>query len=210
MIISVTSLKGGVGKSTIAQNLAVMYAHAGRTVSIIDADTNQSSIKWSSLRDPNLPPVPVYGLPDGNALVPNVKALSQVNDLVIIDGTPSLSKLTSRIILVADFVLIPMLPAAFDLWATADKFMDHYWSACEQKNTKIPAAFVLNRYKKTKVAGDVAEILETTDVPLMNTKLNDRIVYNNAVYTGNGIYEMKDEKTKMETIRFFNELNEKL
>jgi len=38
MIISISSLKGGVGKSTIAQNLAVCFAHQGYTVCIADAE----------------------------------------------------------------------------------------------------------------------------------------------------------------------------
>ncbi|WP_461137387.1 nucleotide-binding protein, partial [Spirosoma terrae] len=55
MIISVTSLKGGVGKSTIAQNLAVCFAHSKYTVCIVDVDTNQSALRWSGLRDEDLP-----------------------------------------------------------------------------------------------------------------------------------------------------------
>ena len=51
MIISVTSLKGGVGKSTIAQNLAVCLAHNGVNVCIADADpANENSGNWGNIR----------------------------------------------------------------------------------------------------------------------------------------------------------------
>ena len=61
MIISITSLKGGVGKSTITQNLAVCFAHMGYNTCIVDADTNQSSLKWAGLRPENLPLIFVSG-----------------------------------------------------------------------------------------------------------------------------------------------------
>jgi chromosome partitioning protein len=51
MIISVTSLKGGVGKSTIAQNLAVCLAHNGVNVCVADADPdNENSGNWGNIR----------------------------------------------------------------------------------------------------------------------------------------------------------------
>lgn len=92
MIISVTSLKGGVGKSTVAQNIAVCFANSGYKVCIVDADTNQSAIRWSGLRNESKPKVPVFGLPDGTSLAANIKPLNEDYEIVLIDGTPSLSK----------------------------------------------------------------------------------------------------------------------
>ena len=110
MVISISSLKGGVGKSTISQNLAVCFAHQGYDVCIADADTNQSSLRWSSYRDEDLPPIPVSGLPDGKILSKNVRLLEESHEIVIIDGTPNLSPIASKIIILADILIIPVLP----------------------------------------------------------------------------------------------------
>jgi chromosome partitioning protein len=72
MIISVTSLKGGVGKSTVAQNLAVNFAHMKYKVLLIDTDANGSSVRRSGLRTAGLPAVQVIGLPDAEALKKNL------------------------------------------------------------------------------------------------------------------------------------------
>ena len=73
MIISVTSLKGGVGKSTIVQNLSVCFAHMGYRVAIVDTDTNASSVHWSGIRDEENPPIMVFGILDSNALRKNIQ-----------------------------------------------------------------------------------------------------------------------------------------
>ena len=117
MIISVTSLKGGVGKSTIAQNLAVCFAHNGYKTCIVDSDTNKSSLRWAGLRDESLPTIPVFGSEDGKILTQTVRGLNNDYEIIVIDGTPSLNKVTSKIILLSDLMLIPILPSGLDLWA---------------------------------------------------------------------------------------------
>ena len=210
MVITSTSLKGGCGKTTVTINLAVLLAHAGLKTAIIDADTNQSCIEWSANRPPNLPPIPVFGLPDGNALVPNVRQLQGNYDVVLIDGTPSLNKTTSRIIMVADLVIIPICPSQLDTWAS-QKFVQHYWAAVEQKGSSIPASFIINRYKKTTIATEMEAALEgAKGISTYESVIKDRVSYLKSISEGKGVFEMKDEKGKQEMIRFFNETNEML
>ena len=148
MIISVTSLKGGVGKSTIAQNLAVCMAHNGYKVCIADADTNQSSLRWSSLRSGELPIIPAFGTPE-KTLSANIKQLALDYEIVIIDGTPTLDKITSKIILLADMLLVPILPSGLDIWAT-EQFLERYEDAKIEKEKDIPAYMILNQYQSNK------------------------------------------------------------
>ncbi len=205
MIISVTSLKGGVGKSTIAQNLAVLFAHDKYKVCVVDVDTNQSALRWSSFRDEELPAVPVYGLNDGMELAKNVKHLNQSYEVVIIDGTPSLSQVTSKIIVLADFLIIPILPSGLDIWAT-EKFIERYRDAEQQKEVAIPAYFLINQNQTTNLSKDVKEVLEGTGIELFKTSLRNRIAYREAVIKGLGVYEYKDDKAKAEMIEFFKEV----
>jgi chromosome partitioning protein len=205
MIISVTSLKGGVGKSTIAQNLAVCFAHTGYKVCIVDVDTNQSALRWSGQRDESLPAVPVYVLPDGIELAKNIKHLNQDHEVIIIDGTPSLSQVTSKIILLADLLIIPIQPSGLDIWAT-EKFIERYKDAEEQKEAKIPAQFLLNQNQATNLSKEVKEILEQTDIPVFKTTLKSRIAYREAVIKGLGVFEYKDEKAKLEMVELFKEI----
>lgn len=205
MIISVTSLKGGVGKSTTAINLAVCFAHSEYKVSIVDVDANQSALRWSGLRDDSLPAVPVYSLTDGMELSKNVKHLNQTHEIVIIDGTPSLSQVTSKIILLADLLIIPILPSGLDIWAT-EKFLERYRDAEQQQEKHIPARFLINQNQTTNLSREVKEVLEQTNIPVFGSTLKSRIAYREAVIKGLGVYEYKDEKARVEIAELFKEL----
>lgn len=51
MIITVGGIKGGTGKSTIATNLAVMRAAAGRDVLLIDTDEQRTATDFGNMRN---------------------------------------------------------------------------------------------------------------------------------------------------------------
>lgn len=205
MIISVTSLKGGVGKSTITQNLAVCFAQSGYKVCIADADANQSALRWSSLRDETLPAVPAFGTPE-KTLSTNIKQLAKDYEIVLIDGTPTLDRITSKIIVLADLLLVPILPSGLDIWAT-EQFLQRYEDAQVEKESPIPARFILNRYKpNTNMSKEVKEVLHDTPIGVCEATLKDRTVYAEAVIKGVGVYEYKDEKAKAEMIELYNEV----
>ena len=205
MIISVTSLKGGTGKSTISQNLAVCFAHAGYKVAIVDTDSNANSVHWSGIRDENLPSVAVFGIPDSNALIKNTQKLNKDYEMVIIDGTPSLSKLASTIIALGDLVLIPIRPSGLDIWAT-EKFLEKYEQAKVMKGD-IKAFFVLNQFNdKILVNRESKEALEEFDIVPLKTTLKTRVAYVESVIEGKGVYEYKNPKAKQEMIALSNEV----
>ncbi len=208
MIVSVTSLKGGVGKSTIAQNLAVCFAHNDYKTCIVDSDTNKSSLRWAGLRSEDLPNIPVFGSEDGRVLTQTIRGLYDDYEVIIIDGTPSLNKVTSKIIMLSDLVLIPILPSGLDLWAT-EIFLERYQDAEDQKEEKIPGHFVLNQFDdRFNLSKDMMEVLEDSAIKPLKASIKTRMVYREAVLEGKGVYECSNKKAKQEIINLTNAVQE--
>lgn len=209
MIIGITNLKGGVGKSTITQNLAVCFAHLGFKTVIVDTDTNQNSLSWFAVRDNDLPNINVVGVSESEALNKSVENLHQDYDIVLIDGTPNLSKMTTRVILASDILLIPIRPSAQD-FRTMDEFFKRYEDAKEFRNT-IPAFFILNEFSEQKKVheGIFKQIESSFDVPVLKSKLNSRVAYTEVSVVGKGVYEYSDEKAKKEMVSLTQEVLEK-
>ena len=196
MTIGVSNLKGGVGKTTIAQNIAVCLAHLDYKVCIIDTDTNQNSMEWYETRSEELPEVSVVSVTD-KGLTKSIKKLSESHDFIVIDGTPSLTDIATRIILASDILLIPMLPSAHD-FRTLKLFFERYDQALEFRD-EIPAYFILNQYNdRIKLDREIHGLLATQNAGLLKTTLKKRVVYKSAAVDGMGAYEYDDPKAKKE------------
>jgi len=206
MRIGISNLKGGVGKTTITQNLAVCFAHMNYKVCLVDTDTNQNSLSWYGARDEGLPAITVVGATDSRALNKTVDSLHKDYDIILIDGTPSLSEMTTRIILASDILLIPIRPGAHD-FRTMEEFFSRYEQAKEFRN-HIPAYFILNEYSKQKnVHQGIRTMLENEfDIPILETTLKTRVVYAETSITGAGVYESSDVKAKSEAVSLTNEV----
>ena len=74
-------------------------------------------------------------------------------EIILIDGTPNLSKMTTRIILASDLLLIPIRPGAQDV-QTLKEFANRYEEAKAFK-ANIPAYFVMNEFSPLKRVHEV-------------------------------------------------------
>lgn len=191
----------------ISQNLAVCLAHMGYRVCIVDTDETHATEKWSAAREEDLPPILVVSVLESDALGKTVKQLHLTNEVVIIDGTPSLSEMVTRIILVSDILLIPIRPGASD-FRTMGEFHERYKRAKEYRE-HIPAYFILNEYTDNlNIHQAVRSTLESTfeDIPIMATSLRSRVAYAEAATNGTGVYEHVDQKAKQEMIGLTNDV----
>jgi chromosome partitioning protein len=205
MVIGITNLKGGVGKSTLSQNIAVALAHKGYKVCILDTDLEQrSSMKWHGLREQE-PSVAVFGV-EGDQINKVAEEQKKAYDLVIIDGSPQLSKTTTKILTASDVVLVPITPSSLDVWSF-ENFLERYEQVKAVRGDTIQAFIVLNRYTgNTKLDKEVLDVMKDFNIRLMQTTIGQRVAYREAPTNGLGVVEFKDSKAKDEMLRFTDEL----
>jgi chromosome partitioning protein len=186
MIIGVLNQKGGVGKTTIAVNLAAVYAQAGQRVLLVDADPQDSSLAWSSAREGE-PLFTVVGMPKPT-LHKDMPGIASDYDVVIIDGSPRVSELGRAAIMASDLVVIPVQPSPYDVWASADTVQ--LIKEAQQYKPALQAVFVINRkIVNTAIGRDVTTALANFDVPVCDYALGQRVVYAESAARGLAVIE---------------------
>ncbi len=210
MKIAITNLKGGVGKTTIATNLAAALSQRGKSVCIIDTDLKQrSASEWSGSRPTDKPEISVFGITE-KQLTSEIERLKSRYDVVIIDGTPHVSEITERAIITADILLIPITPSIYDYRA-----VENFFEKLEEINgnrlayggKKVSTHIVMNRSNdKLRVYKAIIDAVQAYDVPILKTQLGNRTAYVETAVEGLGVVEGRDRKAKDE----FNELTDEV
>lgn len=121
-IITVASTKGGVGKTTLALNIAIARALQGRDVWLIDADRQGTASTALAIRGEagRLPAIATAHYPEGGALRSQLQhQRSKFQDIVIDAGGRDSTALRAALVL-SDLVLVPFQPRSIDVWAVAD------------------------------------------------------------------------------------------
>lgn len=210
MIISIANLKGGSGKTTLAQNLAACFTNDGKRVCLIDTDSESNvSLQWGADRsEEGLPPVMVVTTTE-KTLADDVLDKRSEYDVVIIDGTPAKFEFSSQTVLASDLVVIPVIPSIGDVRVT-NEFLKRYRQVKrlkDEKGWKMEACIALNKYSENqKMDREVRDHLAEYDVPVLETRLGHRVAYKEAMARGRGVVEYVDRKAKEEMARLYAEI----
>ena len=151
-IVAVGNLKGGVGKSTLAVNLACELA-TGAKVRLVDADAQATAAEW--LAGGALPiegeALPLDDPKQAQAWIRKVRALPA--DLVVIDLPPHNGAATAAALFLCALFVIPVAPSGLDLRA-AVKALDMLREARTMRGDgKPPALLVPSRVDRRTGAG---------------------------------------------------------
>jgi chromosome partitioning protein len=187
MIVGVLNQKGGVGKPTISVNLAHAFALLGNRVLLVDADPQGSALAWSSVRVED-PLFPVIGMPRPT-LHKDLPAVAADYAHVIIDGAPRVNELARAAIMASDFILIPVQPSPYDVWAS-EEIVKLIREARVFKET-LKAAFAINRkIVNTAIGRDVEGALADYDLPVLATALCQRVAFAESAAQGRTVFEV--------------------
>lgn len=187
MIVGLLNQKGGVGKTTLAVNLAASFSRDGSRVLLIDADPQGSALDWAAARESE-PLFSVVGFPRPT-VHKDIAQLGQGYDHIVIDGPPRVTDLARSAIMASDVVLIPVQPSPYDIWA-ADEVVKLIEEARVYKEV-LKAAFVVNRkIANTAIGRDVGEVLAAYPFPALVASVTQRVVFAEAVARGQAVHEI--------------------
>lgn len=195
LVLSLVNNKGGVGKTTLAINLACAFACGGKVTGLIDIDPQCSATDWGDKREaagsdnPSVVALPAPQL--GKALR---KAEGSGVDVVVVD-TPA--KIESNLVAAAELssaVVVPVRPSLMDLQAMRQT------TQCLARINR-PALAVINSVTLMTMR-DFATIAATLEeewhLKVFPRPIWDRSVYRAGLFSGSGAVETSDQKARQE------------
>ncbi|HEX2543800.1 MAG TPA: ParA family protein [Ramlibacter sp.] len=160
-VVVVANPKGGVGKSTMATNIAGYFASKGHQVMLGDADRQQSSRLWLRLRPPGARPITGWDVGDGLIAKP-----PKGTTHVVLDTPAGMhGKMLQEALRQADKVVVPLQPSIFDIYATR-AFLDEL--AQQRKAGKMQVGIVGMRVDARTIAADkLQEFVDSLGLPVL-------------------------------------------
>ena len=215
MIVALANPKGGVGKSTLATNLATMFAAKDRSVLLFDTDLQRSVDKWGVMRESlGIRPKVGHAAKTGD-MYDTLAELSLATDVVIVDTAGKRGPELSLAISQADIVIVPVTPSQFDVWALDD--IADVLENLTDKGAEFKSYAVINNTSYNPKSRDVKATrgaLKAYDAyfAACETHIVGKQVFKDALLTGQGVIEMdgglRDEKATVQLWNFFKEIFE--
>lgn len=206
-IIVVGQQKGGVGKSTLAANLAVAVAGKGKRIMIIDADKQQTCVKWGSRRQlaGTQPSVSYASLmaveANGSDFVATVRKLRESNqfDFCFIDVGGRDNRELRLSLFLADVLIAPCLPSQADVESLNE--FDAMIGDVLAGNPDLKTITVINKANRglnfsheIKLASDAIEEMTNLERPV--SVVGERPNFRSAWMEGQGVHDLSTESAK--------------
>jgi chromosome partitioning protein len=178
-IITVATMKGGSGKSTVASCLAVHWQLDGRRPTIIDADP-QRSIARLAARERTLGGVPV--IEDATENASKTARRLAGGGPVIIDTPGFRSETTLACLAATDLLLVPVKPSPYDV----DRMLDTLDTLINGVSGRRPVfrCLLTQTTRDSVIARHIRAELAEAGFPLLDSEMTNRVVYPEAALWG--------------------------
>jgi chromosome partitioning protein len=179
-IITVATMKGGSGKSTVASCLAVFWHLRGRRPTLIDADPQRSIMRLVA-RERALGGVSVVEDATEDASK-TARQLAGNSGLVIIDTPGFRSKTTLDCLAAADFLLVPVKPSPFDV----DRMLDTLGILMDRPDGRRPLfrCLLTQTTRDSVIARHIRSELADAGLPVLQSEMQNRVAYPEASLWG--------------------------
>mgnify|MGYP003392959182 FL=1 len=200
MILVCGGIKGGVGKTTLATNMAILFAQAGQDVLLVDADDQETASDFTIIRNETLADLGGAGYTaiklHGAAVRSEGLRLTSKYDHIVIDVGGRDTAGQRAALSIADVYAIPFLPASFDVW-TLEKVAALIEEA-RPFNDKLKTLCFLNRADARGTDNDEATEIarETPQLTYIDSPLGNRKAFRTAASKGLSVIELRPEDPK--------------
>ena len=187
-VIAVANQKGGVGKTTLAMNMAAGLTRQGSCI-VVDADPQRSATMWIELSD-SLREFPARVVPAEDEIKKQIIQLQTEFDYIVIDCPPEIkSDSTISAIEISQILLIPLLPSPMDLWASTR--IEELIKRVQRVNPTISAFVVLNQIEpRSAMSRGMDDALQEINIPVLRHRLSRRASYRTAALEGCSVYDL--------------------
>jgi chromosome partitioning protein len=180
MVISLVNQKGGVGKTTIAINLASGLALRNSSILLVDSDPQGSVLQWHSIQKQDFIAVEDLPQPSDSARFRN---RASKYDYVIIDTPPAIREITIQVLYATDLVLIPIAPSALDLWSSK-RVLDLFEYSRTKHLRKNAKVLISRKIPGTRVGREAGEAVGVYGLDIVPVEISQRIAYVEAITAG--------------------------
>ena len=190
-IICVANRKGGVGKTTLATNLAVALNNKGKSI-LIDADEQQSASKWAKQRN-DMECIGVH-----SDILTKLEEIDSKYDYILIDVAGRDSTIFRESLLVANTLIVPIQPSLLDLDVL--EYMQDKIMTARKINSDLDAYILINRASpRSNELPDAIDFINDFDqFKLLKTVLFERKQFRDAIVESKSVTEMNASKAKDE------------
>lgn len=202
LIITIANRKGGVGKSTIATNLAVELSRRGNTL-LVDGDEQKSAYHWNEYREDKLDCIFVL-----DNLIDKLEPLNRQYKYIVIDVAGRDSQIFRESLLISDKLIVPTQASIVDLEVLG--YVSDKIATAHQNNPDLKAYVVINKasanYRNTEIGQAQAYIAQYPTFQLLETVLHDRKAFRDGFVESLAVSELTDPKASDELSQLVNEV----
>lgn len=202
VIFTVANRKGGVGKTTLATNLAVALSNKGKTI-LVDADEQGSAYAWNKHRKNQLDSITVF-----DNLIDVLEPINDAYDFILIDVAGRDSKVFREALLISDKLIVPTQASLLDLEVIP--YLAKKVEEATKENQSLKSFVVVNKAPTNPKNNEIAQAKDyLSDYPifkLLNTVIHDRKQFREAIVECLSVTEMGSSKAKDEMNQFLIEV----
>lgn len=196
MVIGLVNQKGGVGKTTVAVNLACGLALRDFSVLLVDCDPQGSVLQWHSIQNQTFLSVErLVQQVDGQRF----RKRASKYDYVVVDAPPALGDITLSVLDAADLVLIPVGPSALDLWSSKQILALLEKSRNERLRGKAKV-LICRKIPGTRIGREAREAVDVYGLDIVPVEISQRIAYVEAMTAGLSVLQFAPSSAAAEEI----------